>query len=219
MDQRKASEKRGAGMTERVSPVYVPPLQLTKGQPPPITANGGVSYMALDRGRNAGTGTAAASRCRELLTKNLRNFGCGQHYTEARADAKVARRFMSINRATPMETARQAPFVLRAWPSFADQSHVALYPTTALARPPAALTARTTSGTGSPSSPRQFRCASVPTRSPTSPSRTGLFTRPASTLPYRPTRCAVRTSWSDPLPFSKQPRRHSRDSAYEDPCC
>src|SRR5436309_8686293 len=36
-------------------------------------------------------------RCRELLTRNLRNFGRTQHYTEEQADAKMSRRFMSIN--------------------------------------------------------------------------------------------------------------------------
>ena len=36
-------------------------------------------------------------RCRELLTKNLRNFGREQHYTEEEADAKMQRRFVSIN--------------------------------------------------------------------------------------------------------------------------
>src|SRR5438105_3424508 len=36
-------------------------------------------------------------RCRELLTKNLRNFGRQQHYTDEQADAKMSRRFMSIN--------------------------------------------------------------------------------------------------------------------------
>lgn len=51
-------------------------------------------------------------RCRELLTKNLRNFGREQHYTEAEADAKMSRRFMSINLAKPMETVEQFPFVL-----------------------------------------------------------------------------------------------------------
>ncbi len=30
-------------------------------------------------------------RCRELLTKNLRNFGRTQHYTEEEADAKILR--------------------------------------------------------------------------------------------------------------------------------
>ena len=51
-------------------------------------------------------------RCRELLTKNLRNFGREQHYTEEQADAKMSRRFMSINLAKPMETV--APEPLRA---------------------------------------------------------------------------------------------------------
>jgi len=66
-------------------------------------------------------------RCRELLTKNVRNFGREQHYTEAQADAKMARRFMSINLAKPMETVGQNPFVLCAWPSFADQPYITNY--------------------------------------------------------------------------------------------
>jgi len=66
-------------------------------------------------------------RCRELLTKNLRNFGRTQHYTEAEADAKMSRRFMSINLAKPMETVEQFPFVLCAWPSFADQPYINHY--------------------------------------------------------------------------------------------
>ena len=67
------------------------------------------------------------ARCRELLTKNLRNFGREQRYTEAGADAKMSRRFMSINLAKPMETVRQNPFVLCAWPSFADQPYITNY--------------------------------------------------------------------------------------------
>jgi hypothetical protein len=66
-------------------------------------------------------------RCRELLTKNLRNFGREQHYTEEQADAKMSRRFMSINLAKPMETVCQNPFVLCAWPSFADQPYITNY--------------------------------------------------------------------------------------------
>lgn len=66
-------------------------------------------------------------RCRELLTKNLRNFGRPQHCTEAEADAKMSRRFMSINLAKPMETVEQYPFVLCAWPSFADQPYINNY--------------------------------------------------------------------------------------------
>ena len=49
-------------------------------------------------------------RCRELLTRNLWNFGREQHYTEAEADEKMSRRFMSINLAKPMETVEQKPF-------------------------------------------------------------------------------------------------------------
>jgi hypothetical protein len=66
-------------------------------------------------------------RCRELLTKNLRNFGRAQNYTEAEADEKMSRRFMSINLAKPIETVEQFPFVLCAWPSFADQPYITNY--------------------------------------------------------------------------------------------
>lgn len=66
-------------------------------------------------------------RCRELLTKNLRNFGREQRYSEAEAQAKMSRRFMSINLAKPMETVQQNPFVLCAWPSFADQPYINNY--------------------------------------------------------------------------------------------
>jgi hypothetical protein len=66
-------------------------------------------------------------RCRELLTKNLRNFGRTQHYTEEEADKKMSRRFMSINLAKPIETVEQFPFVLCAWPSFADQPYITNY--------------------------------------------------------------------------------------------
>jgi hypothetical protein len=66
-------------------------------------------------------------RCRELLTRNLRNFGRQVQYTETEADAKMSRRFMSINLAKPMETVEQFPFVLCAWPSFATQPYVTSY--------------------------------------------------------------------------------------------
>jgi hypothetical protein len=66
-------------------------------------------------------------RCRELLTKNLRNFGREQHCTEEEADAKMSRRFVSINLAKPMETVEQFPFILCAWPSFADQAYITNY--------------------------------------------------------------------------------------------
>jgi hypothetical protein len=66
-------------------------------------------------------------RCRELLTRNLRNFGRTQHYSEEEAHRKMSRRFMSINLAKPMETVEQYPFVLCAWPSFADQPYITNY--------------------------------------------------------------------------------------------
>jgi len=41
--------------------------------------------------------------------------------------AKMSRRFMSINLAKPIETVEQFPFVLCAWPSFADQPYINNY--------------------------------------------------------------------------------------------
>ena len=87
----------------------------------------GVNTFYADLVHNDLNDNSGRVRCRELLTKNLRNFGRTQHYTEAEADAKMARRFMSINLAKPMETVGQHPFVLCAWPSFADQPYITNY--------------------------------------------------------------------------------------------
>ena len=58
MNERKVIEKGITADTETVSSAYVPPLQLTKGQAPPIAANGGLSYMSFDRDGDAGTAAA-----------------------------------------------------------------------------------------------------------------------------------------------------------------
>ena len=87
----------------------------------------GVNRFYADIVHNDLNDNSGRVRCRELLTKNLRNFGRRQNYTEAEADAKMARRFMSINLAKPMETVGQHPFVLCAWPSFADQPYITNY--------------------------------------------------------------------------------------------
>jgi hypothetical protein len=89
--------------------------------------NPGVNLQYANIVHNDLNDNSGRVRCRELLTKNLRNFGRTQHYTEAQADAKMSRRFMSINLAKPMETVEQYPFVLCAWPSFADQPYITNY--------------------------------------------------------------------------------------------
>ena len=89
--------------------------------------NPGVNANYSNRVHNDLNDNSGRVRCRELLTNNLRNFGREQHYTEAEADAKMSRRFMSINLAKPMETVGQYPFVLCAWPSFADQPYITNY--------------------------------------------------------------------------------------------
>src|SRR5260370_39303957 len=58
MGQLKVAENRVAADTQSASSAYVPPLQRTAGQPPPIAANGGLSYMSFDRDGDAGTAAA-----------------------------------------------------------------------------------------------------------------------------------------------------------------
>ncbi len=53
-------------VTKRASSAYVPPLQRTEGQPPPIAANGGLSYMSFDREGDAGTAEALKDALAEL---------------------------------------------------------------------------------------------------------------------------------------------------------
>src|SRR5258705_13987649 len=45
-------------VTEKTSSAYVPTLQRTEGQPPPIAAHGGLSYMSFARDGDAGTAAA-----------------------------------------------------------------------------------------------------------------------------------------------------------------
>src|SRR5215470_3892029 len=66
MDKLKDTGTRVAIGTKTVSSVYVPPLQLTAGQPAPIAANGGLSYMAFDRDGDAGTAAAMEAALRQI---------------------------------------------------------------------------------------------------------------------------------------------------------
>src|SRR5450432_208357 len=58
MSQLQVAENNVAADTEATSSAYVPPLQRTAGQPPPVAANGGLSYMTFDRNGDAGTAAA-----------------------------------------------------------------------------------------------------------------------------------------------------------------
>src|SRR3984885_11203519 len=53
-------------VTETASSAYVPPLQRTEGQPPPIAAHGGLSYMSFDREGDAGTAEALEDALAEI---------------------------------------------------------------------------------------------------------------------------------------------------------
>src|SRR5277367_4733703 len=60
----------------RASSAYVPSLQRTAGQPPPIAANGGLSYMSFDRDGDAGTAAAIQDALTEIAE------GEGQRVTD-----------------------------------------------------------------------------------------------------------------------------------------
>ena len=62
--------------TKSASSAYVPPLQRTEGQPPPIAALGGLSYMSFDRDGDAGTAAALQDALAEIAE------GEGQRLTE-----------------------------------------------------------------------------------------------------------------------------------------
>src|SRR5882724_8312160 len=66
MDRPNDIENHATSATQRVSSVYVPSLQLTAGQPPPIAANGGLSYLAFDRDGDAGTAAAMEAALRQI---------------------------------------------------------------------------------------------------------------------------------------------------------
>src|SRR5580765_6562611 len=60
------ADNKAAADTERAAPAYVPPLQRTEGQPPPIAAHGGLSYMSFDRDGDAGTAKALEDALAEI---------------------------------------------------------------------------------------------------------------------------------------------------------
>src|SRR3954453_789258 len=66
MNQLEVADNNVAAETKRASSAYVPPLQRTEGQPPPIAAHGGLSYMSFDRDGDAGTAAALQDALAEI---------------------------------------------------------------------------------------------------------------------------------------------------------
>ena len=59
MSLTEVTENNVAVNTKRASSAYVPTLQRTTGQPPPIAANGGLSYMSFDRNGSVTDGSVS----------------------------------------------------------------------------------------------------------------------------------------------------------------
>ena len=76
MSQFDLADHNVAAETKRTSSAYVPPLQRTARQPPPIAANGGLSYMSFDREGDAGTAKAIQDALAEIAE------GEGQRVTD-----------------------------------------------------------------------------------------------------------------------------------------
>ena len=74
MDQHEAIENHVAADAETNPSVYVPTLQLTEGQPPPIAANGGLSYMSFDRDGDAGTAAAIEAALDQIAEGHAQAF-------------------------------------------------------------------------------------------------------------------------------------------------
>src|SRR5277367_2275216 len=66
MSQFEIADNKFAADTERAASAYVPALQRTEGQPPPIAAHGGLSYMSFDRDGDAGTAVALEDALTEI---------------------------------------------------------------------------------------------------------------------------------------------------------
>src|SRR5439155_17698735 len=66
MSPLEVAENSSAASRHKASAAYVPPLQRTEGQPPPIAANGGLSYMSFDRDGDAGTAKALEDALAEI---------------------------------------------------------------------------------------------------------------------------------------------------------
>src|ERR1700739_2191287 len=81
MSQFEIADNNVAADRERASSAYVPSLQRTQGQPPPIAANDGLSYMAFDRDGDAGTAAAIQDALAEIAE------GEGQRVTDMIAKA------------------------------------------------------------------------------------------------------------------------------------
>ena len=119
----------------------------------------------------------------------------------------MSRRFMSLNLAKPMETVEQFPFVLCAWPSFADQPYITNY------RIYDDRVGETTRFTYRPDHqwywfPQQkpnevsmLKCYNSVTEGRC---RAGLSIPPVSTRPRPPTRDAGRMWWSGRLSSSRE---------------
>src|SRR5271167_4380400 len=68
MSQFEIADNNVAADAERASSAYVPSLQRTEGQPPPIAAHGGLSYMSFDQDGDAGTAVALDDALAEIAS-------------------------------------------------------------------------------------------------------------------------------------------------------
>ena len=143
MDHIEAGGNHAAGTTETQSPAYVPPLQLTEGQPTPIAANGGLSYMSFDKDGDAGTAKAIedaldwiAGGEGQRLNDRLDAAPPGPIETEWGVGFRTYEECLAYIRVTNME-APEGGVVLPLRYSVYEHSSYSLVPSNALWREPA----------------------------------------------------------------------------------
>jgi len=59
---------------KKVSSAYIPPFQLTEGQPAPFASNGGLSYMSFDQDGDAGTAAAIEAALNQIAAGKGQTF-------------------------------------------------------------------------------------------------------------------------------------------------
>ena len=121
MGQLEVADRNAAADTKGVSSAYVPPLQRTQGQPPPIAANGGLSYLSFDRNGDAGPGkalddalaTIAEGESQRVGSTLIRNAPSRASITETRWGPRVPPATTSAFEPTSARTGSKAPTAAR----------------------------------------------------------------------------------------------------------
>ena len=111
MDPHETIADHVAADADTDSAVYLPSLQLTEGQPPPIAANGGLSFMSFDRDGDGGTAAAIEAVLGQIAEGHVQAFIDRIESRHRLGDGPLARRIQRPWRSRPMRGLRPRKFV------------------------------------------------------------------------------------------------------------